>query len=139
MGLVRIRLDSETGRLSFAGPPLIRSGKPSDEELRLACEGMGIQTSDVLASSWLENGPPWLGLLLKDANAVLRVKESSTSLAGFIGIVGPYRKAADQVYEKLNYKGTFEATSEEPEDASFEVRGFVLSTEERMEDPVTGR
>lgn len=138
-GLIRIRRDASTGRLSFAAPPLIRSGALSESELALACSAMGLAPSDVLLAAWLVNGPPWCGLLLKDAKGVLDVKPRYDINAGFVGIVAPYAKAAQKVYEQLGVQRTYEAPDKEHEEASFEVRAFICSPEESCEDPCTGR
>ncbi|KAG8737831.1 hypothetical protein FRC10_007758 [Ceratobasidium sp. 414] len=62
IGLVTIKSDESTGRLSFAAPRFIREGDISSSDLETMCQAMGIQTSDVLASRWIDNGPGWAGL-----------------------------------------------------------------------------
>ncbi len=56
-GLVPIRRNHE--RLSFAAPPLIRSGAPTQDELDQARRLLGIESGDVLDAAWIDNGPGW--------------------------------------------------------------------------------
>ncbi|MCW2960981.1 MAG: PhzF family phenazine biosynthesis protein [Thermoleophilia bacterium] len=64
-GLVRIRR-SDTGLLSFASPPLVRSG-PVDAALKLEILAeLGVSVADVVDMAWIDNGPGWLGVLLHD-------------------------------------------------------------------------
>ena len=114
-GLVRIRLDGE--RLAFAAPPLTRF-EPVEEDLvaRIA-GGLGLQRTEVLAASWLVNGPRWIGVRLASAAQVLAVQADAAALTGLeIGLVGPHPPGAD---------------------AAFEVRA-LLPGQSVAEDPVTG-
>lgn len=111
-GLVRIRRDG--GRLAFAAPALLRDGPLDEDVLDRATRGLGLTPRDVLASSWIDNGPGWLGLLLHSRAAVLAVRPDYVALGELrVGIVGPC-----------------EAGSE----TAFELRAFTSS----YEDPVTG-
>ncbi len=113
IGLVRVRRDGD--RLAFAAPPLRRSG-PVDAEMRAhVLRGLRIDGSAVRDIQWIENGPAWVGALLKDAQAVLDLKPDFPALDGLaLGAVGPYPQGAD---------------------CAFEVRAFTRSG---IEDPVTG-
>jgi len=138
VGLVTIKSDESTGRLSFAAPENIREGDISSSDLENMCQAMGIQTSDVLASRWVDNGPGWAGLILKSAEDVLAIKTNNISQAGSInwGVVGAYSKA--QKFIESGLKG--ERSSPESEDDGtphFELRAFCPD-EGFVEDPVTG-
>lgn len=113
IGLVRVRREKE--RLAFAAPPLLRSG-PVESGLRArVLDALGIGDAAVRAMQWVENGPPWVGALLQDAQAVLDLRPDFTALRGLaVGVVGPYPKGAA---------------------CAFEVRAF---TRTGVEDPVTG-
>jgi PhzF family phenazine biosynthesis protein len=113
VGLVRVRRDGD--RLAFAAPPLRRSG-PVETDLRARVLGaLRINDAAVRDMQWVENGPPWIGVLLHDAQAVLDLRPDLPALRGLaVGVVGPYPK---------------EAT------CAFEVRAF---TRAGIEDPVTG-
>lgn len=114
-GLVRIR--REAGRLAFAAPPLLRAGPLEADILAAATRGLGLAADDVVASRWIDNGPGWLGLLLRSRDAVLAVRPDYAALGGLkVGIVGP-------------------GSAGDPErDTQYEVRAFTSS----YEDPVTG-
>ncbi|MDH7803904.1 MULTISPECIES: PhzF family phenazine biosynthesis protein [unclassified Rhizobium] len=116
-GLVTIR--RAHGRLSFAAPPLIRSGAPTPAELEEARQLLGIEAQDIVDAAWIDNGPGWLGIRLASAEKVLAL-EPARSWPGRIdiGVVGPHAEGSE---------------------VSFEVRAFFsdhLGT--IAEDPVTG-
>lgn len=70
-GLVPIRLEGR--RTAFAAPPSRRESVDS-KLLSSVLRALGIVPSQVRASQWLDNGPKWMGLLLTDADAVLRIE-----------------------------------------------------------------
>ncbi|UFN50038.1 PhzF family phenazine biosynthesis protein [Roseomonas sp. OT10] len=116
IGLVRIRRTA--GGLAFAAPPLRREGPPEPALLADLTAALGLEPGSVLAASWVENGPDWLGLLLPSRAAVLAVRPDFAALGRRrIGLVGAWDPAAD---------GTA---------AQFEVRAFTAGG---YEDPVTG-
>lgn len=112
-GLVRVR---QTGAgLSFAAPPLVRSG-PVDESLQQhIAEVAGISRADIVDAQWVDNGPGWVAVLLADADAVLALRPKPVDLD--LGVVGPY-------------------PDESP--FAFEVRAFFPKDGATVEDPVTG-
>ena len=112
-GLVRLRR-TEIG-LAFAAPPLLRSGPVDDELLRRVAGMLNLDRSAIVDASWLVNGPPWIGLLLDSAEAVLAVRP---------GVVD-----AD-----IGIAGFFPPGSAE----SLEVRAFFPLGGSTAEDPVTG-
>ena len=116
-GLVTIR--HAHGRLSFAAPPLIRSGAPTPAELEEARQLLGIETHDIVDAAWIDNGPGWLGIRLASAEKVLAL-EPVRSWPGRIdvGVVGPHANGGE---------------------AAFEVRAFFSDHLGAIaEDPVTG-
>ena len=121
IGLVRVRRDGD--RLAFAAPPLRRSG-PVEADLRACVLGaLRIGNAVVRDMQWVENGPPWIGVLLHDAQAVLDLRPDFPALRGLaVGVVGPYPEGAACAPEK-----------DAP--CAFEVRAF---TRAGVEDPVTG-
>lgn len=113
VGLVTVR--QAGSRLGFAAPPLRRSGPLDPDTLAAAALALGLAPSDVLASSWCDNGPGWVGLLVKDADTVLAIRPDYAAMGDLKpGVIGPCRP-------------------EEPTD--FEVRAFYPPV---GEDPVTG-
>lgn len=113
-GLVRLR--REQGAWAFAAPPLIRSGAVDATELDALIRLLGLGTNDVVASQWVDNGPGWVGLLLRDAATVLGVVPAPLG-DRYVGLIGPHPR-------------------EFPE--RFEVRAFFPSGGGTVEDPVTG-
>ncbi|CAE7209119.1 unnamed protein product [Rhizoctonia solani] len=141
IGLVTIKFDSGAGRLSFAAPDFLREGDVSAEDLKLMCDAMGIDTSEVLSSRWIDNGPGWAGILLKSADAVLTVKTYNMQKAKNInwGIVGAYDKAQDRVARSLRgEKLSSEPDSNDDNLPHFELRAFAPKELVSLEDPVTG-
>lgn len=115
VGLVTVRQDHD--RLAFAAPPLRRSGPVDRADLQQIAAALRISARDVLASSWCDNGPGWVGLLLEDADAVLALEPDWSAFGDYkIGVIGPYR--SDDV-------------------ADYEVRAFCPQYGV-PEDPVTG-
>jgi PhzF family phenazine biosynthesis protein len=116
IGLVRIRRSDD--RLYFAAPPLRRSGAVEDILLERVRSGLGLAANDIVASNWVENGPDWMGILLRSRAAVMSVKPDYSVLAGQrVGIVGAWDRDKDGA------------------EAQFEVRAFTAGG---YEDPVTG-
>ncbi|CEH12441.1 Predicted PhzC/PhzF-type epimerase [Ceraceosorus bombacis] len=159
VGLVKIKRSSvksssgadnqsaESGRLSFLAPPFIREGPMSSEELAFKCSGLDINPSDVLLARWIDNGPGWCGLILKDAKAVLNINFNGKPIAN-VGVIGPYKEAADKVYAKAGKAGKV-VYEEAPHEAamsseagtkpSFEMRVWASHPGEQwFEDPTTG-
>lgn len=113
IGQVRVRRDGE--RLAFAAPPLRRSGPVAADERAAVLAALHIDEDAVRGMQWVENGPPWIGVLLRDAQSVLDLKPDYAALRGkAVGAVGPYPQGAP---------------------CAFEVRAF---TRTGVEDPVTG-
>jgi PhzF family phenazine biosynthesis protein len=112
-GLIRIRRSPEG--LAFAAPPLVRSGPVEEDVVERIAGMLEIRREEIVDSQWVDNGPGWVGVLLRDAEAVLALKPGTVELD--IGVVGPYP---------------------EGQDPAFEVRAFVADDSGTWEDPVTG-
>jgi len=95
VGLVPVRIDGDT--LAFAAPPLIRSGPVDDADLAVALSVLGVTPADVVAAEWIDNGPGWMGVLLRDADVVLALEPDFAPRAGqqSIGVVGLYDGGID--------------------------------------------
>ena len=111
VGLVTVREEQEV--FSFATPPLRREEPLTPAELEEACEGLGLESADIVDHGWVDNGPGWRLLQLRDTAAVRAVKPRAKSPK--VGIVGLNAAAAEG----------------EP---AYEVRAFTT----QFEDPVTG-
>jgi PhzF family phenazine biosynthesis protein len=116
IGLVRIRRGAD--RLAFAAPPLRRSGPLEPDVVAQVAAGLHLAPDAIVASNWIDNGPGWLGILLRSRADVLAVRPDYAVLSGLrVGVVGPWDSAKDGA------------------DAQFEVRAFTAGG---YEDPVTG-
>lgn len=114
-GLVRIRREED--RLALLAPPLLRGGEVADDDRVAIARALRLSHDDVLAAQWCQNGPEWVALQLRDAEAVLAVEPDYDAFGSYpdIGIVGLHEPGGD---------------------VDVEVRAFV--GKERFEDPVTG-
>jgi PhzF family phenazine biosynthesis protein len=113
VGLVTIRRDGDA--LAFAAPPLVRGGPVDDETMEQAMAELGIGRDDVVDATWADNGPGWLGVLLRSADEVLAIRPNAMQLT--IGVAGPYPAGSPFAYE---------------------VRAFYSDRGLTLEDPVTG-
>ncbi|MFC5064798.1 PhzF family phenazine biosynthesis protein [Actinomycetospora atypica] len=100
-GMVRVRRDpDDAGRLAFAAPPLLRSGPVDDADLTALRRGLGLRAADVVDAAWVDNGPHWVALLLRDAAAVLAVEPDLAALTGYdVGVVGLHPAGSDALVE----------------------------------------
>lgn len=114
-GLVPIRV--EGSRLSFAAPPLTRFEPLDDVLVDRVSAVLGISRQRMVDTSWLVNGPEWIGVRLSTAQEVLSLNPNPSDLGSLsIGVIGPH---------------------EPGNEAQFEVRAF-LGGDPMPEDPVTG-
>lgn len=115
IGLVELRRHESV--LAFKAPELLRSGPVDNVTLIRAIAALGISVGDVTHSNWVDNGPGWLGLVLRSADTVLRVRPDFVAMGDLrIGIIGAYGPGGP---------------------ADFEVRAFEPALAVG-EDPVTG-
>ncbi len=119
-GLIPIRLTGE--ELSFAAPPLLRSGPVDAAFLDQVISVLGVDAVHVVDSAWIDNGPGWVGVLLPSAAAVLDLEPDIARYDGEdnidIGVIGPQPEGSD---------------------TAFELRAFFTTGDQVLrEDPVTG-
>jgi PhzF family phenazine biosynthesis protein len=118
IGLVTIRVSG--GRLAFAAPPLLRSDPPDPATLGQIRVALGLAEGNVVDAAWVDNGPPWIGVLVDSASRVLAIRPDFAALGEYmVGVVGPYPE------------------EEGPDGAAWEVRAFAPAAGV-PEDPVTG-
>ncbi|MFB9313886.1 PhzF family phenazine biosynthesis protein [Nocardioides plantarum] len=116
-GLVDVRREE---RLTFAAPPLVRSGPVAEPDLAHALRVLGLAPDDLVEAAWIDNGPGWMGLLVTDAETVLACRPDYRAFDDLkVGIVGPWREGAG------------------PDGCAVEVRAFCPGYGPE-EDPVTG-
>jgi PhzF family phenazine biosynthesis protein len=113
VGLVNLRRDDNS--LSFAAPPLLKSGPVDDALIREAAESLGISRKAIIDAAWIDNGPGWMGILLASADEVLAIQPKPMKLT--LGVAGAHVAESRFAYE---------------------VRAFYSSNGITLEDPVTG-
>jgi PhzF family phenazine biosynthesis protein len=113
-GLVVIRQAAD-GVLAFAAPPLVRSGEVDEDLVARIAASIGLARGDVLDAQWVDNGPGWVAILLRDARAVLDVVPGDVFLD--LGVLGLYPPGGEVALELR---------------ALYPQNGYVV------EDPVTG-
>ena len=113
-GLVRVRRGE---RLAFEAPPVMREGPVTGEERERLLRALAITDDDVVDARWIDNGPGWVGVLLRDAAAVLAVRPDWSAFGDLeVGVVGAYPDGSE---------------------CAAEVRAFCPGLGV-VEDPVTG-
>ena len=113
-GLVRVRRGE---RLAFEAPPVMREGPVTGEERERLLRALAITDDDVVDARWIDNGPGWVGVLLRDAAAVLAVRPDWSAFGDLeVGVVGAYPEGSE---------------------CAAEVRAFCPGLGV-VEDPVTG-
>ncbi|OZY36896.1 phenazine biosynthesis protein PhzF [Pseudomonas lundensis] len=117
-GLITIRRDAE--QLAFKAPPLLRSGPVEEALIQRICAGLRIEPQAVVRASWVDNGPGWVAVMLRDRAQVLALEPDYPQLLGLaLGVIAPWDSAKDG------------------DDAHFEVCAFIAG-DGMQEDPVTG-
>jgi PhzF family phenazine biosynthesis protein len=119
IGLVRIRRDQD--RLAFAAPPLRRTGPLAPDLLHRIAAGLSLDPAAIAASQWIDNGPPWIGILLRSHAELMSLRPDATLSGLFLGVAAP----CDDMPAPTR------------DDARFEVRAFLVGASV-PEDPVTG-
>ncbi|BCM86685.1 PhzF family phenazine biosynthesis protein [Methylobacterium indicum] len=129
-GLVPIR--QEADRLAFAAPKLLREGPVDEAEMREILAVLRIAPEQVVEARWCDNGPGWVGVMLRSAEEVLAV-DPVRHVANRIdvGLVGPHAPGAEVAWEirTLFGDGTG-ALVEDPVTGSFNaaVAGWLRET-----------
>ena len=97
-GLVRLRRIDDV--LAFEAPPVKRDGAVSAADLDRICSILGIGTESVIDSSWVDNGPGWVAVLLGTAEEVLAIRPRDDGGDQIdIGIVGPQPAGSETAWE----------------------------------------
>jgi PhzF family phenazine biosynthesis protein len=78
-------------RLAFQAPPLTRSGPVDAADVDGICRALRLPAAAIVETTWIDNGPGWVGVLLQDAAAVLALEPDWAAFGDLkIGVVGPY-------------------------------------------------
>ena len=125
-GLIEIR--RQGGGLAFAAPPLRRSGPVDEADLTAIAAGLNLARVDILDAAWADNGPGWVALLLRDADAVLAVQPGAVPFD--VGLVGFYPPASPAAIELRALYPQGGLTVEDPVTGSLNasVAGWLLET-----------
>ncbi len=135
-GLVRIR--DEGAWRAFAAPPLLRSGPVEEALMADVADALGIGTDEIVDAEWADNGPGWVAILLKDAEAVLALRPRP--VPADIGVVGLYPPGSPHAYEVRAFFPLAGSTAEDPVTGSLNasVAQWLLRTG-RVTAPYTAR
>lgn len=116
-GLVHIR--RSTDRLYFAAPKLVKNGSVDPGHIGKLLDALSLEAEDLIDANWMDNGPGWVSLLIKDVDTLLKIKPNFPALGGQkVGLVASYGSGDEQASRP-----------------DFELRAF---TSFGTEDPVTG-
>jgi PhzF family phenazine biosynthesis protein len=113
-GLVPVRSDSD--RLAFAAPPLIRSGPVDGATLDEIVAILGIGRDRIVEAAWTDNGPGWVTILLGSAEEVLALEPARSHPGRIdIGVVGLYPAGSEAAYEvRALFTAGFGTLTEDP-------------------------
>jgi len=113
-GLVTVRRDGE--RLAFAAPPLIRTGPVDEATLAEAALVLRIAADEIQDAQWVDNGPGWMGVMLRSAQAVLALEPLRAYERRIeIGVVGAHAPGGDADYEiRALFSDPYGAIIEDP-------------------------
>ncbi len=103
IGLVELR--REEG-LAFRAPDFLRFGVVDDEVVAEIVEALGIDSSRVVDSHWIDNGPGWVGLQLVSADDVLAAQPDAALLGDHkVGLIGPHAPGGPADHEVRAFAG----------------------------------
>lgn len=133
-GLVRIR--QTNNGLAFAAPALVRSGDVEPALISRIATMLRIDEAKIVGSQWVDNGPGWVAVLLRDAQAVLELTPGDVDID--LGVAGLYPESSDMAVEVRSFFPVNGATVEDPVTGSLNasLAQWLLATE-RLRAPYT--
>jgi len=113
-GLITVRRDG--ARLAFAAPPLIRTGPVDEAKLAEAAQVLRIGLDEIQDAQWVDNGPGWMAVMLRSADAVLALNPLRAYERRIeIGVVGAHEPGGDADYEiRALFSDPYGAIIEDP-------------------------
>lgn len=94
----------ENNHLQFTAPPLYDRGGPDELTVEIAREVLGLDSQDIKATTWLDNGPGFLGLLINDAETVIGMDPNIHELGQLcVGVMGAYGAGGPADYEMRSF------------------------------------
>jgi PhzF family phenazine biosynthesis protein len=101
-GLITLRHEDDA--LSFAAPPLLRSGPLEDSFLEEIVAAFGIDSRDVVAHQWVDNGPGWAVLRLPGAADVLALEPDLSRIPdAMVGAIGAHPEGSEHAFEMRTF------------------------------------
>lgn len=102
--------------LAFAAPPLLRDGPVEHGLVVEAAEVLRISPDEIVAAQWVDNGPGWMAVMLKSAEAVLALEPArSHSRRIDLGVVGFHPPGGAELYEvRAFFRDSFGGLIEDP-------------------------
>ena len=90
--------------LSFAAPPMLRSGPLDDSFLDEIVAAFGIDPREVLAHQWVDNGPGWAVVQLPGAADVLALEPDLSRIPdAMVGAIGAYPGGSEHAFEMRTF------------------------------------
>lgn len=97
-GLIPLRRDA--AGLAFGAPPLLRDGPVDEARIAELAEVLRLDRSEIVEARWADNGPGWVALLLKSAEAVLAVEPTRHHPERVdVGLIGPWPEGSEVAFE----------------------------------------
>jgi PhzF family phenazine biosynthesis protein len=95
---------------------LIRTGPVEEADLAEAARFLRIAREDIQDAQWIDNGPGWMGVMLRSAEAVLAVDPVRAYERRIeIGVVGAHAPGGDADYEiRALFSDPYGAIIEDP-------------------------
>ena len=129
-GLVEVRRDGDV--LSFAAPPLLRSGPVDEADVAARSPtALGIARDGDRRRGVGDNGPGWAAILLASADEVLAIRPGRVPFD--IGIVGPYPAGAPAALELRAVWPQHGATVEDPVTGSLNASVAAMADRDRAD------
>lgn len=101
-GLVEVRRGEAA--LSFAAPPMIRTGPLDESFVDDIVTAFGIDRDRVLAHQWVDNGPGWAVVQLATADEVLALEPDLSRIPdAMVGAIGAYPAGGEHAFEMRTF------------------------------------
>src|SRR5579859_1234869 len=134
-GAGNVAIRQKDGLLAFAAPPIVRGGPVDEDMLARLSRVLRVERSDFIDSQWVDNGPGWVAVMLKDSAAVLAVEPDFSQWDGpgplDVGLIGPSPAGSDVAFEvRALFGGANGSTIEDPVTGSLNasLAQWLLST-----------
>ncbi|MDF1489039.1 PhzF family phenazine biosynthesis protein [Tessaracoccus caeni] len=101
-GLITLRHDDDL--LSFAAPPLLRTGPLDDAHLARIVAAYGTNADQVIGHQWVDNGPGWAVIQLATADEVLALQPDLSQIPdAMVGAIGAYPEGSRHAFELRSF------------------------------------